>query len=109
MCSKDIQVLPQLTTSFLQVPCCAFRLSEQAQKQFLSGPTKFEDISVGAVRPTELIRSFGNLYTEARVEAFDALDEVPQMAGFDDLKGKLLFSIVVVSHFLRMYANLNLS
>ena len=73
------------------------RLSEQAQKQFLKGPTKFEDISVGAVRPTELIRSFGNLYTEARVEAFDALDEVPQMTGFDDLKGKLLFSIVVVS------------
>ena len=74
------------------------RLSEQAQKHFsVKGSTKFEDLSLGENRPSELIRRFGNLYSEGRVDAFDALDALPEMAEFDDLKGKLLFSVVVVS------------
>ena len=34
------------------------RLSNQAQKQFSRGPTKFEDLSIGAQRPSELIRRY---------------------------------------------------
>ena len=52
---------------------------------------------MGDNRPTQLIRRYGNLYSQTRVEAFDALDDLPEMAEFDDLKGKLLFSVVVVS------------
>ena len=52
---------------------------------------------MGENRPTELCRRYGNLYSQTRVDAYDALDDLPEMAEFDDLKGKLLFSVVVVS------------
>jgi hypothetical protein len=73
------------------------RLCEQAQRQLGRSGTKFEDLSLGENRPTSLIRRYGNLYSEVRVDAFDALDELPEMAEFDDLKGKLLFSVVVLA------------
>lgn len=49
------------------------------------------------MRPTQLIRRYGNLYSEGRLDALDALDDVPEMSNFDDLKGKLLLTILVVS------------
>ena len=73
------------------------RLSEQAQRQLERGASKFEDISLGENRPTQLVKRYGNLYSEARLDAMDALDELPDMADADDLKVKLLLSIVVVS------------
>ena len=73
------------------------RLSEQAQRQLERGASKFEDISLGENRPTQLIKRYGNLYNESRLDAMDALDELPEMTGSDDLKVKLLLSIVVVS------------
>ena len=73
------------------------RLSEQAQRQLEKGTTKFEDISLGDARPTQLIRRYGNLYAEGRLEAMDALDELDEMNDCDDLKVKLLLSVVVVS------------
>ena len=63
----------------------------------MSISTKFENLSLGDTRPTQLIRRYGNLYSEARLDAFDALDSLPEISDFDDLKGKLLFSVVVVS------------
>ena len=63
----------------------------------MSISSKFENLSLGDTRPTQLIRRYGNLYTEARLDAFDALDTLPEISDFDDLKGKLLFSVVVVS------------
>ncbi|XP_013389364.1 uncharacterized protein LOC106158066 [Lingula anatina] len=72
------------------------RLSEQAQKQLEQGH-RFEDISLGDNRPTQLIRQYGSLYADARLDALDALDALPDLTGFDDLKGKLLFSVVVLS------------
>jgi len=72
------------------------RLSEQAIRQ-LEHSTKFEDLNLGENRPTQLIRRYGNLYTETRLDAFDALDELPEMAEFDELKGKLLFSVIVLA------------
>jgi len=72
------------------------RLSEQAQRQLERGASKFEDISLGENRPTQLVKRYGNLYNEARLDAMDALDELSDMADADDLKVKLLLSIVVV-------------
>ena len=72
------------------------RLSEQAQRQLQKGSSKFEDLSLGESRPTQLIKRYGNLYTESRLDAMDALDDVPNMADSDDLKVKLLLSVVVV-------------
>ena len=77
--------------------CFCGRLSEQAQRQLERGASKFEDISLGENRPTQLVKRYGNLYSEARLDAMDALDELPDMADADDLKVKLLLSIVVAS------------
>lgn len=52
---------------------------------------------MGDNRPTALVRRYGNLYSEIRLDTFDALDDLPEIAACDDLKGKLLFSVVVVS------------
>jgi hypothetical protein len=73
------------------------RLSEQAQRQLERGASKFEDISLGENRPTQLVKRYGNLYSEARLDAMDSLDELPDMADADDLKVKLLLSIVVLA------------
>jgi O6-methylguanine-DNA--protein-cysteine methyltransferase len=73
------------------------RLSEQARRQLEKSSTKFEDLSLGDKRPTQLIRRYGNLYTESRLEALDALDEIAEMSEFADLKGKLLLTILVLS------------
>lgn len=73
------------------------RLSEQAQRQLQKGSSKFEDLSLGESRPTQLIKRYGNLYTESRLDAMDALDDVPNMANCEDLKVKLLLSVVVLA------------
>lgn len=73
------------------------RLSEQAQRQLQKGSSKFEDLSLGESRPTQLIKRYGNLYTESRLDAMDALDDVPNMADCEDLKVKLLLSVVVLA------------
>ena len=67
------------------------------RNQFDHGSSKFEDLSLGDNRPSQLISRYGNLFSQARVDAVDALDELEELSDFDDLKGKLLFSVVVVS------------
>ena len=44
-----------------------FRLSDQVQKQFEKTSGKFEDLSLGENRPTQLLRRFGNLYSQVHV------------------------------------------
>lgn len=48
-------------------------------------------------RPCALIRKFGDLYSQARVDTLDSLDLIEQLKDADELKSKLLFSVVVVS------------
>jgi len=79
-----------------------YRLAEQAQRQLEKGG-KFEDLNQIS-RPTELIRSFNTLYSQARIDALDALDNIREMSDAEDLKSKLLFSVVVVSC-LRIHLN----
>ncbi|CAF3786055.1 unnamed protein product [Rotaria magnacalcarata] len=71
------------------------RLAEQAQRQLEKGG-KFEDLNQIS-RPTELIRSYNTLYSQARIDALDALENVREMSDAEDLKSKLLFSVVVLA------------
>ncbi|CAM4915752.1 unnamed protein product [Rotaria socialis] len=71
------------------------RLAEQAQRQLERGG-KFEDLNQVS-RPTELIRGYSSLYSQARIDALDALDNIAEMSDADDLKSKLLFSVVVLA------------
>lgn len=43
------------------------------------------------------MRCYGNLYAAARVDALDSLDNLPALKDADELKSKILFSVVVVS------------
>ncbi|UYV60844.1 hypothetical protein LAZ67_1002582 [Cordylochernes scorpioides] len=47
--------------------------------------------------PRALIRQYGNLYAQARVDTLDALDALPELRHLDDLKAKLLFSVIVLA------------
>ena len=57
------------------------------------------DVHNGDRRPANLVRSFGELYSVARLETLDALDAIGELVDADELKNKLLFSVVVVSVF----------
>jgi hypothetical protein len=45
------------------------------------------------------VHEYGALYAQARVETMDALDALPYLANADELKSKLLYSVVVVRRF----------
>ena len=47
---------------------------------------------------SRLIHSYGCLYTQSRVETLDCLDKLEELRGADELKSKLLFSVIVVKH-----------
>ena len=55
------------------------------------------DVHNGDKRPANLVRSFGELYSVARLETLDDLDTIDELVDADELKNKLLFSVVVVS------------
>merc|ERR1719320_1963469 len=46
---------------------------------------------------SRLVAKFGELYSQARLDTLDALDEIKELADADELKNKLLFSVVVLS------------
>ena len=62
------------------------------------------DVQNGDKRPANLVRSFGELYSVARLETLDDLDTIDELVDADELKNKLLFSVVVVS--LKVYMTL---
>ena len=49
------------------------RLSEQAQKQ-LEVNGKFEDISLGTNRPSQIIQRYEELFTQGRMDALDFME-----------------------------------
>ncbi|ESO95156.1 hypothetical protein LOTGIDRAFT_189026 [Lottia gigantea] len=61
--------------------------------------TDSDNLSLGSKRPTELIRLYGNLYTDGRLDALDALDDLKDLEELSILKTKILFSIIVVFFF----------
>ena len=44
-----------------------------------------------------LVRKYGELYAQTRLDTLESLDRLPELEGLDDLKSKLLFSVIVVS------------
>ena len=46
---------------------------------------------------TRVCCRYGELYSQARLDTLDALDELKELASAEELKNKLLFSVVVVS------------
>ena len=48
-------------------------------------------------RPGALVKRYGELYSQMRLETLDALDKLPELINSEELKNKLLFSVVVVS------------
>lgn len=94
---KELKVA-QLTITALQerekkLKC---RLAEQAQKMFERGH-RFENISLGEKRPTALIRNYEHLYSQARFDTLDALDALLPLQHSDELKTKILFSVIVLA------------
>ncbi|XP_025093599.1 uncharacterized protein LOC112563632 isoform X2 [Pomacea canaliculata] len=81
-------------------------LSNHAHQQFQMGNQQFEDLTLGSQRPTALIRRFGDLYLDGRVDALDSLDQMTLLKDLDALKIKILFSIVVLA-FKAAQQNLN--
>ena len=49
-------------------------------------------------RPAGLVRRYGELYSQTRLETLDSLDRLPQLVNAEELKNKLLFSVMVVSN-----------
>ena len=88
----------------LKVFC--FRLQEAVERnaELVSAPSNpttstpiYYDVQNGDKRPANLVRKFGELYSLARLETLDALDTLDELLEADELKNKLLFSVVVVS------------
>jgi len=73
-----------------------YRLATETQKQ-IKLSDKFEDLTLGSNRPTAVVEQYGSLYSEIRLDTLDSLDAFPQLADLDNLKNKLLFSVIVVS------------
>ncbi|XP_042211919.1 uncharacterized protein LOC121859237 isoform X2 [Homarus americanus] len=73
------------------------RLGERASRGIERGSGRVENLSLGERRPSALVRRYGNLYAQARVDTLDALDALPDLKNAEELKSKLLFSVVVLA------------
>jgi len=83
------------------LPLWSCRLSEQAQKQLL-GSEKFEDILLGNQRPTQVTQAYGELFSQARVEALEEVDAIvassPYSSGLKaNFTSQLLLEVLTVS------------
>lgn len=52
-----------------------YRLSEQAQRH-LQGSERFEDILMGANRPSLVVQRFQEIYSQERIEAYDSIADI---------------------------------
>jgi len=81
------------------------RLNEELGKARQTVHSLQEDMekkNVGTLSSPEkkagvLVRKYGELYAQTRLDTMDSLDRLPELNGLDDLKSKLLFSVIVVS------------
>ncbi|KAK7077479.1 hypothetical protein SK128_021860, partial [Halocaridina rubra] len=73
------------------------RLGDRASRGVERGNGRIENLNLGERRPTALVRRYGNLYAQARVDTLDSLDALPDLKNAEELKSKLLFSVVVLA------------
>ncbi|XP_065071564.1 uncharacterized protein LOC135696192 [Rhopilema esculentum] len=77
----------------------ASRLSEEVQRH-VKQSGKFENLSHGGVRLSQLIEKYETLYSQGRLDALDELDEVPllrKMKKREDIKNKIMAGIMIAS------------
>ena len=63
---------------------------------------KFENISQGGTRPSQIIEQYGQLYSQGRLNAMDDLDQIAGLSKYGkhtEMKQKILYGIMVVSIF----------
>ncbi|CAL4085970.1 unnamed protein product, partial [Meganyctiphanes norvegica] len=66
-------------------------------ERIVHGNPNKENVNLGERGPSALMRRYSNLYVQARVDTLDALDSLPDLQNSEELKSKLLFSVVVLS------------
>ncbi|KAK2709272.1 uncharacterized protein LOC136027141 [Artemia franciscana] len=75
------------------------RLAAQAKSMSDRNTTpRYDMISDGERMSSALIRRYGNLYAQARVDTMDALDRLDYLTNNEELKTKLLFSVIVLAY-----------
>ena len=70
---------------------------EKKKKKSAENLAKNGTLSAFDKRPAALVRKYGELYAQTRLETLDSLDKLGELDNHDDLKSKLLFSVIVVS------------
>ena len=72
-------------------------VTEKKKKKSAENLAKNGTLSAFDKRPAALVRKYGELYAQTRLETLDSLDKLKELDNHDDLKNKLLFSVIVVS------------
>ena len=72
-------------------------VTEKKKKKSAENLAKNGTLSAFDKRPAALVRKYGELYAQTRLETLDSLDKLKELDNHDDLKSKLLFSVIVVS------------
>ena len=77
----------------------ARRLANQGQKMTERPLAAKLEANNESEQRAALIRCYGNLYAQSRLETLDWLDKLGELGDAEELKSKLLFSVIVVSHY----------
>ncbi len=75
-------------------------LERERRKTTLSGSGGTLSVNSGGAEVRSagaLVRKYGELYAQTRLDTLESLDRLPELDNLDDLKSKLLFSVIVVS------------
>jgi hypothetical protein len=72
-------------------------VTEKKKKKSAENLAKNGTLSAFDKRPAALVRKYGELYAQTRLETLDSLDKLKELDNHNDLKSKLLFSVIVVS------------
>ena len=75
------------------------RISSTGSSVWVSHNNNNNKHSQGQAGPSQerLVASYVQLYSQARLDTLDALDKLVELRQAEELKSKLLFSIIVVS------------
>ncbi len=67
------------------------------EKMIKSNSTSVSSTASVSASAVQLVKRYGDLYSQLRLETLDALDKMAELVNSEELKNKLLFSVVVVS------------
>jgi len=70
---------------------------EKEKRKKKAEEKKTHTLSPADKRPAALVRKYGELFAQNRLETLESLDRLKELEEHDDLKSKLLFSVIVLS------------